>query len=116
MKVNLFLTVLALFISGIFGWFAYSISDQQDYDIFCGICSGVTSLVTLLPLMGFHYESNPKGINIRVLCLLFWLILFILNIYYSYTEVIMPYYVMLNGVIMIIFLAILYKLIKLKDI
>lgn len=116
MKVNIFLTILALFISAFFGSFIYMIAEQPDYDVLCGVCSGVTSFATIFPYMGLQYESERLGINIRVFCVLFLLIFTAVNLYYAYTIVVMPYYTTFNGILLIIYLAIVYKLINIKDI
>lgn len=116
MKVNIFLSILALFISAFFGSFVYVIAKQPDYDVLCGICSGIVSFTTLIPFMGFRYESVRLGINIRLFCILFLLIFLSLNLYYAYTGVVMPYYTTFNGILLIIYLGIVYKLINIKDI
>ena len=112
MKVNIFLSILALFISAFFGSFIYMIAEQPDYDVLCGIAS----FATLIPFMGLQYESDRLGINIRIFCVLFLLIFLALNLYYAYTGVVMPYYTTFNGLLLIVYLAIVYKLINIKDI
>jgi len=116
MKVNIFLTILVLFISAFLGSFVYMIAKQPDYDVLCGVCSGIASFVTLIPFMGLQYESDRLGINVRIFCILFFLIFLAINLYYAYTGVVMPYYTTFNGILLIIYLAIVYKLINIKDI
>ena len=116
MKVNIFLSILALFISAFFGSFIYMIAEQPDYDVLCGVCSGIASFATLIPFMGLQYGSDRLGINIRIFCVLFLLIFLALNLYYAYTGVVMPYYTTFNGLLLIVYLAIVYKLINIKDI
>lgn len=116
MKTNIFLTVLSIMIAALVGYLAFNIANGDENGAICGICSGICFAATLIPLMGLQYETGRLGVNIRVLSLVFFVIFLISHFCFAALGVKMPYYIILNGIILIIYLFIFYKMQGVKDI
>ncbi len=115
MKANIFLTLISIAISCLTGYTAFVIAAGQENDIICGIVTTICFVATLVPMIGIQYESERIAVNIRVLCTLFIISFIISNFSFALFGVKMPYYIMVNGLILLIFLAIFYKFQKLNN-
>lgn len=116
MKVNVFLTSIGILLAALLGYFAYSVAAGDENDLVCGIGSGVCFAATLLPTMGFRYESGRLGVNIRTFSAVFFVIFAISHFCFAGFGVKMPYYIIFNGIMLLIYLAILYKMQGVKNI
>lgn len=116
MKVNVFLTFIAIALASLVGYWAYDVAEGQENDIMCGISSFVCFLATLIPTIGLKYESARIGINIRVLSAIFFIIFFISHFSFAAFGVKMPYYIIVNGIMLTVFIAIIYKMANIKTI
>ena len=115
MKANVFLTLISVLLTGLIGYWIYDIAKGQEQDTLCGICSSVCILSTIIPLIGLQYNSGRMGVNIRILSGLFLVIFLISHFCYAIYGIKMPSYIIVNGLILVIFLGIFYKMQGLKD-
>lgn len=104
------MTIISILLTGLLAYWIYDTANGCENDVVCGIFSTVCILVTLIPLVGLQYENARIGVNIRVVSGIFFLILFTSNFLFAYFGIIMPTYVIINGLILVIYLAILYKM------
>lgn len=102
--------------AALIGYFAYSISEGDKNDVLCGICSTVCFIATLVPSIGCTFESGRLGTNIRLMSVLFFIAFLISHFCFAGFGIKMPYYVLANGMILIIFLAIIYKMQGIKNV
>ena len=116
MKANIFLTGISVILAAIIGYLAYNISEGQDNDVLCGVGSSVCFIATLVPAIGLQYESGRLGVNIRVFSVLFFVIFLISHFCFAGFGIKMPYYIICNGILLVIYLAIFYKMQGVKDI
>lgn len=116
MKVNIFLTSIGILLAALMGYLAYSVASGDENDIVCGIGSGICFGATLLPVMGFRYDSGRLGVNIRTFSAVFFVIFAISHFCFAGFGVKMPYYVIINGITLLIYLAALYKMQGVKTI
>lgn len=116
MKVNIFLTLISIALAALVGYLAFNIAEGKENDTVCGIGSTVCFVSTLIPVMGLQYESGRLGVNIRVLSVLFFVGFLISHFCFAGFGVKMPYYIIINGILLIIYLAIFYKIQGIKDI
>ena len=110
MKANLFLTLISIVLATLVGYLAYNVASGKENDMVCGIGSGICFAATLIPIMGLQYESGRLGTNIRVFSALFFIVFAISHFYFAILGVIMPYYIIVNSIILLIYLSVLYKL------
>lgn len=110
MRVNVFLTILGIVFSCLIGYLAYYISAGDENNLLCGIGSTVCFAITLIPAMGLKYESSRIGISIRIFSFV-TLIAFVISCFcFAKYGVTLPHYILVNGILLIIYLAIFYKL------
>lgn len=98
------------------GYLAYNVASGDENDIVCGIGSSICFAATLIPTMGIQYESGRLGTNIRVFSALFFIVFAISHFSYAGFGVKMPYYIIVNGIMLMIYLAIFYKMQNVKDV
>ena len=115
MKVNAFLTIIAVLLGALLGYFAYSVAEDKPNDMLCGIGSGLCFIVALIPAMGLQYESGRLGVNIRLLSVLFLAVFLVSHFCFAGLGVKIPSYLIVNGVLLLIFLAVFYKMKGLKN-
>ena len=113
MRMNIFMTIACIVMAGLLSYWIYDIANGRENDILCGILSSVCLLATLIPMVGLQYENSRIGVNIRVISSVFFLILLIGNLLFAFFGIIMPTYVIVIGLILVVYLAVLYKM---KDI
>lgn len=116
MKVNVFLMFISIALTSLLGYWIYDTANGDENDVLCGICSSVCLLSTLVPTIGLQYERGRIGVNVRVLSVLFFLVFLISHFCFAIWGVTMPSYVIVNGILLVIFLSILYKMVNLKDV
>ena len=110
MKANIFLTLISLSLAGLIGYWVFSNAEGKEQDMLCGICSTVCFLATLIPSICLRYESDRIGTNIRVLSGLFFIAFLASHFYFANYGIKMPLYVILNGILLVVYLGIFYKI------
>ncbi len=108
--INVILSLLAVLFSALLGFWVYSVAKGDDNDLMAGIVSFVCFMVVLIPLMGVHYSTSRLGVNIRVLSIIAFIIFIAVNFIYAACGVSVPSYVIVNGILLIIYLAVFYKM------
>lgn len=98
------------------GYLAYNVASGEENDMVFGIGSGICFAATLIPIMGLQYESGRLGTNIRVFSALFFIVFAISHFCFAGFGVKMPYYIIVNGIMLMIYLAIFYKMQGVTDI
>ena len=116
MKANIFLTLISIMLVALLSYFVFSVASGDDNDVLCSIGSGICFAATLIPTMGLQYESDRLGVNIRLFSSVFFIIFAISNFCFAGFGVTMPHYIVVNGIMLMIYLAIFYKLQGIKDI
>lgn len=116
MKVNIFLTLISVMLAALVGYLAYIVASGDGNDAICGIGSGICFVATLIPTIGLQYKSGNLGVNIRLLSAIFFIIFVISNFCFAGFGVKMPYYIIVNGILLMIYLVVFYKLQGIKNI
>ena len=100
-------------LSALIGYLAFIVAVGDENDAICGIGSGICFAATLVPVMGLQYESGKLGVNIRVYSSIFFVIFVISNFCFAGFG---PHYIIVNGIMLMIYLAIFYKMQSVKDV
>ena len=116
MKANLFLTFISVMLAALLGYLAFTAANGKDNDVICGIGSCICFAATLIPTMGLQYESVRLSVNIRVFSSIFFVLFVIIHFCYAGFGVKMPYYIIVNGIMLMIYLAFFYKMLGVKNI
>ena len=116
MKANPFLTFISVMLAALLGYLAFNVANGEENDVICGISSGICFATTLIPIIGIQYESGKLSVNILVFSSIFFVLFVISHFCYAGFGVKMPYYIIVNGIMLMIYLAIFYKIQVIKDI
>ena len=108
--------LIILLIAAVLGYWVSYVELNSDYQLLAGIASGVCFAATLIPAFGLNYESSRMGANIRVLSMLFFVGFLISHFWFAKTGSVMPTYVIVNGLLLLVFLGVFYKLNSIKDV
>ena len=115
MRINTFLTFISLALAGLLGYFIYTIAKGHDNDTIYSISSGICFMVTLIPTMGLQYKSGRIGANIRIFSIIFFIIFVICHFLLAGFGCNLSYYIIVNAIILILFLAVFYMLLGIRD-
>lgn len=116
MKLNIILTVIAALVVGLLVYWIHTIIQASDVVDIMTYGSGVCFLVTLLPVIGIQYESARLGINIRIVSTIFFVAFLVSQFSFANFASDIPLYIIVNGLLLIIFLLVLYKMQSIKNI
>ncbi len=116
MKPNIFLILMAVILSLLMGYLIYHIAQGKENDALCGITSLICLVSTSIPLLGLQFDSVRLGVNLKVISAITFILFLIENILFAASAISMPYYIILNGLILVVFLTIFYKLSKIRNI
>lgn len=115
MKLNIILTIIAALVVGLLVYWVHTVIQASDAVDIMTYGSGVCFLVTLLPIVGVEYESARLGINIRIVSILFFVAFLISQFCFANFASDIPLYIITNGLILVIFLLVFYKMQSIKN-
>ena len=115
MKINNVLSLIILVLSSLLGYWVYSVADTDIHANLAGFLSAICLALPLILGFGVRYNTSASLVNIRMLSCVLALIMLILHFYYAGTGITMPYYVLISGILICIYLAIIYAIIKSKQ-
>lgn len=113
MKLKPISTIIALAINALVAYGFYSLCKSENQWLLC-IGSFVTLSATLIPAMGFDFSESRSMANVKVLAYVFFLLMLISNLIFAFVEFSTPSYVVINGVITLIFIFVAYSIGKTK--
>lgn len=114
MRINTVLTIIAIAMAVLIGYLAFSIAEGEKNDIVCGIASTTCFTAVLVPIVGLQYDSNKLGINIKIMSSLFLFVFLISHFCFAAIYIKMPYYIIINGILLLIYIVILYRMNQIK--
>ena len=112
MKANIFLCGISTLIALILAYLAFFIAEEKENDIICGIGSALCFLCTLIPVLGISHKSPRIATNLRVLSTMFFLLFAASHFSFAIFGVRMPYYIIVNVLILLIYMTIYYGIAK----
>lgn len=116
MKWNIFLSLIGVAIACLTGYLIFNIAEGKEYDVFCGIGSTVCFAMTLVPVVGVHYECVRLGINLRVLAALFFFLFLVSQLCFAVFGIELSNYLIVNGLLLLVYLLVFYKLQEIKNV
>lgn len=117
MKISYFNSLLSFFAIIIIGYWAFYIanSNNDQNDVIVGLGTAISVLLTLGTGLGFSLEDSRGNVNMKILCLVAFVLLMIVNFCYACFGVSMPYYVIVVGLLLIAVIGIFKKITDIKD-
>ena len=110
MKLNPFLTVIAVVLSLLGGYLVYTVADGQQYDYVAGIGGAVCFATSLIPAVAIRFKTTALNVNLKVLSVIALLIMGISQLCFAFREIDIPYYIIVNGIIVCLYLAAMYAI------
>lgn len=114
MKFNAVLSLVALGLSGLLAYLVYDVAKEQEYGTFAGIGSFVCFLLCFELAIGISLKDGRQTVNLKVLSWIAVIIFHISQFAFAYTTVKMPYYLVVNGLLLMIFIGIAYSIININ--
>lgn len=108
MKANFFFICISTLIALFLAYLAYYIAEGKENDVVCGVCSALCFLCTLIPTFGISHKLPRISANLRVLSIVFFLLFVVSHFCFAAFGVCMPYYVVVNALVLLVYLAIYY--------
>jgi hypothetical protein len=108
MKVNIVQTIIAILISTLFayGFYNFSLTENKIVlSIGSFIFLGITSTISF----GCSFELSRTNTNIKTLAILFFFIALLSNILFTLLFFSVPAYVLINGILFLIFMLTTYS-------
>lgn len=88
----------------------HSLAETDPNGDIAGLGSLVCYAIPLVLLLGSKHKESSINANLRVLSALFFFILLVSNFTFSICGVIMPYYIVCNGLILLVYIVLWTKL------
>ncbi len=114
MKINLVKTVIAIAISLLiaFGFFSFY-KGENKFLLSSG--SFIFLMLTLIMAVGIKFELSRTNTNLKVVSGIFFVIALISNIAFSFSKFSVPIYIIVNGILLLVFVFIAYSIFKAKQ-
>lgn len=117
MKISYFYLLLSFIAMASIGYLAYHIANTNNdhNDVIVGIGTAICVIATLGTGLSLSLENSRMNVNMKVLCILAFIILMVVNFCFAGFGVSMPYYVIIVGLLLIIFAGVIKKILEIKD-
>ena len=114
MKINFVQTIIAIAVSLLIAYGLYSFHDSEN-KILLSAGSFVFLATALVMTIGASFELPITTTNIRVVSGIFFAIALISNIIFTFINFSVPSYVIINGILLLVFILIAYSINKAKQ-
>jgi hypothetical protein len=114
MKINFVKTIIAIAISLLICYGLYSFHDSEN-KILLSAGSFVFLATTLLLTIGASFELPRTTTNIKVVSQIFFIIALISNLIFTFINFSVPSYIIINGILLLVFIFIAYSIYKAKQ-
>ena len=117
MKVNAVLLIIAIGIAVLLGFLVYSFCSSTDNACAIGVTSALSFAVTLIPILGLKHESSRMQVNIKVMSTMALIVFLIMATVMCFISVerLNVYYIIV-GIMILIYLGLIYSMSRIKDI
>jgi hypothetical protein len=110
MKINPVLLIVAFFISALAAFGFYSANGGEVYRWLITIGAGLSLFVTLGGFLAFSADGGGGTVNIKVTSVLFFVVLLVEHIIFSFTGLTLAPYVIITGIFLLLFVLISYAI------
>lgn len=112
MNIKLIPLIIALAIASLCGYGFFAISGQISNRLLLTIGSGLSLGLTLIGTLALNVKGHGGTGNIRVVSLIFFVIFLLSNIIFSFVGVPQAPYIIVNGIILLVYLLSVYGITK----
>ncbi len=114
MKIDFLQTIIAIAVSLLIAYGLFSFNEFEN-KLLLGAGSFVFLSVTLILTMGANFELSRTTTNVRVVSGIFFIVALISNLIFTFIDFSFPSYIIINGIILLVFISIAYSIIKSKQ-
>ena len=114
MKINFLTTIIAIAISSLIAYGFYTFSSSEN-KIILSLGSFLFLSIALINMIGINFKQPRTTTNIRVVSGVFFGVFFFLNLLFSGFNFSIPTYVIINGIIFLLFMLIIYGINRAKQ-
>ena len=115
MKVKFILTIIASGISALLAYALYKICHTDGKELLLAIGGGICLFLPLATCLGVRFEQTRTSANVAVMGAVFFGIMAMSNAVFAYLQFSTHSYIVVNGIIMLLFLLIEYLIVKAKQ-
>ena len=112
MKFNVFLSVIAVLLAGLIGYGFYAANSGEKFVWLITFGSGICMALSLIGILAVSTEGRAGGINIKALSSIFFVLFLISNLVFTFTTIKLAPYVIINGIMLLIYAVSIYGIIK----
>ena len=112
MKINIVLGFISIILSVLLGFWVYSLSLPDNNAVLAGVLSSICFVFPLIIGICTSFNTSVNTINQRALAITFFFVMCISHFYYASNGIIMPSYVLINGIIWCLYVAIAFSINK----
>jgi hypothetical protein len=114
MKINIVQTIIAIAVSLLIAYGLYSFHDSEN-KILLSTGSFVFLATALVMTIGTSFELPRTTTNVRVVSGIFFVIALISNLVFTFLNFSVPSYIIINGILLLLFILITYSINKAKQ-
>ena len=114
MKLNFLQTIIAIAVSILIAYGLYSFHSSEN-KILLSAGSFVFLAVTLIITIGASFKLPRTTTNVKVVSGIFFAIALISNLIFTFISFSVPSYVIINGILLLVFILIAYSINKAKQ-
>lgn len=115
MKISVFPALLSVVLTAALTYLVYHIGREDENSVLLTIGTAVTSLSTLAFAMSFKLANERVGMNIKLCSAFFFVFMYIANLCFAWIGVNIPFYIILQTILLVFYLFIVWKLSVVKN-
>ena len=114
MKINFVQTIIAIALSLLISYGLYSFHNSEN-KMLLSVGSFVFLALTLIITIGASFELPRTTTNVKVVSGVFFAVALISNLIFTFIKFSVPSYVIINGILLLVFILIAYSINKAKQ-
>ena len=115
MKIKVIPTIIALGISALLAYALYEICHTEGKELLLAIGGGICLFLPLASCLGVRFEPSRTSANVAVVGAVFFGIMVISNALFAFLQFATHSYIIVNGILLLLFLLIEYFIVKAKQ-
>lgn len=114
MKINFVQTIIAIVLSALIAYGLYNFHNGEN-KMLLSAGSFIFLSISLILSIGVNFEQSRTTTNIRVVSGIFFAIALASNLIFSFLKFTTPSYVIINGILLLVFILIAYSINRAKQ-
>ena len=112
MKINIIPTIIALAASALIAYALYAFCKTEGQELLLAVGGGIALFLPLATCFGIRFEQGRTSANIAVVGGVFFAVLLIAQLIFTFVQFSTPAYVIVTGLLLLVFLLCVYGIAK----